>query len=200
VATLILEGEARELGQHLVRCDESHEEGGMPGRFPPQAKDSLRANRGSGANELDVAPRGDGERFEIVRIRSDDSIAVSGEKYESSVDDVVRSRVGEELSCASAEAVVETLDVHAAERPSEERLACALAAPNLADHPTVRHRNLPGEERGFEPTPHRAIVTFESNERAAVEHEPHAARPRFLRLIGRGRVRTTTAFRRSARS
>jgi len=150
--------------------------------------------------ELDVATGSTRELLEIVLIDGHDVVAVRGEEHERGVDDIGQTGTAEQYTGCAAEVLVDRNDLDTTQRLSKASLACA-STPDLSEDSGVGDRHLARDLRRLQPDPHVPIISLESDQGAAIEHDGHAGLApvrRGRRPVGCRPPRTTTASSRSA--
>jgi hypothetical protein len=113
------------------------------------------------------------EDLDVGAIESDDLVAVPGKQNQGGVDDVGRPRFAHQFACCASEAIIQRPHLDSGECHREPSLARSLP-PDLADHPTVRHRQLACVVQDLEANPHCTIVAVESDQGSRIEEHGHA--------------------------
>lgn len=173
-----------------------------PDRYSGSKHMDAGTSGSSDGNDFDVQPGVTGQHADISGIGRDDLVAVPGEQDQRRVNDVFGPRAGQQGSGLTPQGAVERPDIDPLDSLGQPGLTRAAIAPHLSDDAAMTGRGRAGEPRQLIAPPHRPVIAFEGEQRAAVQDQRHDS-PRFRRSSSRSssgtRPRTTMAASRSAR-
>jgi hypothetical protein len=164
------------IGAEGHRCNSRHQ-------LSPASADSEPI--ALSGHDLDVAAAGRGQRLDVPHIGGEDLVVVLGQEHQGGVDHVGSPGDGQELAGRAPERLIEGPHLYTGQRSGQQALTGSASAPDLPDHAAVGGGNAARQQGCLVTLPHRPIVALESQQRAAVENQLHAARP-FRRVPGPG--------------
>lgn len=119
-----------------------------------------------------------GQRFEIVRIRGQDEVAVRCQQDECGIDYVGHPSSSEQDSRPPSQCLVEAGDVDSRQQPRKARLTPRPTSPDLSHDATVGKRRAPFQELRLDERDGRSISPLDRDERSGIEQQAQRARPR----------------------
>jgi hypothetical protein len=147
----------------------------------------------SDVDHLHMSPGFGNEGREIVRIRRNDGVSILRQENDGCVNHVTTSGPRKQRAGSAPKYAVERTDVDADESAGKQRLTRTTATPGLADDAAMRSQYIAGKLGSLETPPHGAVATFERDQCARIENEPHAAPRRRDLDFGREGPWTTLA-------